>query len=204
MRGQPLHLWAEGFRVHDCAITPNGRRLIAADTEGKIHVYNFYTHEEEYCLSMKSMVTSIAVSRDSRYMLVNLAEGQIQLIDIDTTDVIRRFKGQKQGSFIIRSIFGGAAESFVFSGSEGEAFSLPVSYFRFRSVINPSQDSLVYMWHIGNGELLEALEGHISGCVNAISWNPANPGMFASAGDDCLVRMYAFGFLFFCNHLFLD
>lgn len=169
MRGQPVYMWAEGFRVQDCCTTPDGRRLLAADTGGKIHVYNFHTHEEEYCLSLEGTATSVAVSRDSRYMLVNLAEGQIQLIDIETTNVIRRFKGQKQGTFVIRSTFGGAAESFVFSGSE---------------------DARVYMWHIESGDLLETLEGHISGCVNAISWNPTNPGMFASAGDDRLVRIW--------------
>lgn len=50
-------------------------------------------------------------------------------------------------------------------------------------------DACIYVWHKGNGKLVESMEGHISGCVNAISWNPTNPGMFASAGDDYLVRM---------------
>ncbi|KAL4894818.1 WD40-repeat-containing domain protein [Aspergillus ambiguus] len=170
MRGQRLYVWPAGFRVQDCAITPDGRRLIAADVEEKIHVYNFLTHEEEYCLALKSKPTSLAVSKDSRHMLVNLSEGQIQLIDIDTTDVVRRFQGQKQGSYIIRSAFGGAAENFVVSGSE---------------------DSRVYIWHKENGTLVETLEGHISGCVNSICWNPTNPGMFASAGDDHMIRIWA-------------
>lgn len=123
-RGEPLHLWSSGFRVQDCAITSDGRRLVAADVEGKVHVYNFLTHQEEYCLHLNSKPTSVAVSRDSRYMLVNLSEGQIQLIDIETTDVVRRFQGQKQGSFVIRSTFGGAAENFVVSGSEGKCLCL--------------------------------------------------------------------------------
>jgi WD repeat-containing protein 26 len=50
---------------------------------------------------------------------VNLAEGQINLIDIETSSVIRRFRGQKQGQYVIRSAFGGAEENFVISGSEG-------------------------------------------------------------------------------------
>lgn len=113
-------MWPGGFRIQDCAITSDGRRLVAADVEGKIHVYNFRTHEEEYCLVLKSKPTSVAVSQDSRYMLVNLSEGQIQLVDLETMDVVRRFQGQKQGSFVIRSTFGGAGENFVVSGSEGK------------------------------------------------------------------------------------
>ena len=50
-------------------------------------------------------------------------------------------------------------------------------------------DSKVYIWHKENGTLIETLEGHSSGCVNAVAWNPADPCMFASAGDDQNVRM---------------
>jgi WD40 repeat protein len=179
-------MWPSGFRVQDCAITPDGRRLIAVDVEKKIRVFNFITHEEEYILPLKSKATSIVVSKDSRHMLVNLTECQIQLIDIETTEVIRRFQGQKQSTFIIRSAFGGAAENFVVSGSEGkppDSITLP-----FRCT-DGWLDSRIYVWHKENGTLVETLEGHLSGCVNAISWNPADPGMFASAGDDCLVKM---------------
>ncbi|RDK43739.1 WD40 repeat-like protein [Aspergillus phoenicis ATCC 13157] len=169
MRGQTLYMWPEGFRVQDCAITPDGRRLIAADLDQKVHVYNLATRDEEYCLALKSKPTSVAVSRDSRHMLINSADGQIQLVDINTTDVVRRFSGQKQGHFVIRSVFGGAAENFIVSGSE---------------------DSRVYIFHKEAGTLVEALEGHVRGCVNSMSWNPRDPGMFASAGDDCLVRIW--------------
>ncbi|KAJ5146514.1 uncharacterized protein N7515_001078 [Penicillium bovifimosum] len=163
MRGQSLHTWKGGFRVQDCAISPDGRRLVAADTEAKLHVYNLHTYEEDYCLPLPSKPTSVAISKDSRHVLINLAEGEIQLVDMDTTAVVRQFKGQKQGLFVIRSTFGGAAENFVVSGSE---------------------DSKVYIWHKENGNLVETLEGHMKGCVNSISWNPVDPGMFASAGDD--------------------
>ena len=50
-------------------------------------------------------------------------------------------------------------------------------------------DSLIYMWHIETGELLETLDGSSTGCVNAISWNPVNHRMVASAGDDRVVKM---------------
>jgi WD40 repeat protein len=120
MRGHAIYLWPGGFRVQDCAITPDGQKLIAADEVGKLHVYNFATHREEYSLPLKSKCTSISTSRDSKYMLLSLAEGQVMLVDIETSETIRRFHGQKQGEFVIRSGFGGAAENFIVSGSEGE------------------------------------------------------------------------------------
>ncbi|CAG8208336.1 unnamed protein product [Penicillium salamii] len=170
IRGQSLYTWKSGYRVQDCAVSADGRRLVAADTEAKIHVYNLLTYEEDYCLPLPSKPTSVAISQDSRHILINLAEGEIQLVNMETTAVVRRFKGQKQGEFVIRSTFGGAAENFIVSGSE---------------------DSKVYIWHKENGSLVETLDGHIAGCVNSISWNPANPGMFASAGDDNTVRIWS-------------
>jgi len=35
---------------------------------------------------------------------------------------------------------------------------------------------------------MERLSGH-EGTVNCVAWNPTNPHMFASAGDDHEVRM---------------
>ena len=56
-------------------------------------------------------------------------------------------------------------------------------------VLTKSPDSKVYIWHKENGTLIETLEGHTKGCVNAVAWNPADSSMFASAGDDRIVRM---------------
>jgi hypothetical protein len=39
-------------------------------------------------------------------MLVNMSDSEVQLLDIETADVVRQFLGQKQGNFIIRSTFG--------------------------------------------------------------------------------------------------
>ena len=51
-------------------------------------------------------------------------------------------------------------------------------------------DSKIYVWHEGSGTLVTKLDGHGFGCVNTVSWNPKDPGMFASGGDDHTVRMY--------------
>ena len=116
-----LHTWVAGFRAQDCAITADGERLVVIDSGQSLYVFNFRTYEEEYRISFPSKLTSVTTSQDSKMVLVSLTTGEVQLLDIKTAELIRRFDGQKQGHYIIRSSFGGAAENFVLSGSEGKS-----------------------------------------------------------------------------------
>jgi len=93
------------------------------------------------------------------------------MLDIETGETIRSFvSGDRGGEYIIRSSFGGANESFVVSGSE---------------------EGNIVIYHKENGTVIEKLEGHKKGCCNSVSWNPSNPAMFASAGDDGKVRIWS-------------
>ncbi|KAF3182569.1 hypothetical protein TWF225_006474 [Orbilia oligospora] len=172
LAGEALHTW-QGSRIYDIVITPDGARLIAICTEHKIHIYDLTTPKrDEICvLNMKAPLTSISVTKDSRFAIVNMGQGseQIQMVDLQYHEEVRTFKGHKQGKFVIKSCFGGADENFVVSGSE---------------------DCLIYVWHKDNGQLMESLEGH-TGTVNCVAWNPTNPQMFASAGDDKVVRIWS-------------
>lgn len=167
--GRPSYSWNIDYRIQDCAISSDGQRMVTISPECQIYVYNFVTREEEYSIRLRTKMTCLSISRDSRYMLVNLADNEVQLIDIETAEIVRRFLGQKQGKYVIRSSFGGADENLIISGSE---------------------DSKVYIWHKENGTLIETLEGH-RGSVNAVTWNPADPSMFASGGDDMIVRIWS-------------
>ena len=115
-----LHTIDGGFRAQDCAISPDGQRLVVVDSEKHLYVYSFHTYEKEYSQAFPATLTCVTVTRDSRHILVNLSSGEIQLLEIGTGQLIRTFKGQKQGTYIIRSCLGGAAENFVLSGSEGK------------------------------------------------------------------------------------
>lgn len=123
--GGNLYTLPGNYRVVDLAISPNGQRLITISSEKQIFVYNFLTREEEYCLRLKTEVTCVNISRDSKYMLVNMADNEIQLFDIQSAEIVRRFIGQQQGKYVIRSAFGGADENLIISGSEGTAKLFP-------------------------------------------------------------------------------
>ncbi|KAH8805855.1 WD domain-containing protein [Xylogone sp. PMI_703] len=171
LNGETMYDWLRVHRIQDLAVSPDGNRLVAMDCEHHIHVYNFVTRELEYEIDFKVRLTSVSISQDSRYLLINNIEGETQMLDLETRDTVRTFiSGEKGGNFMIRSAFGGANESFVITGSE---------------------EGGIFIYHKENGTLVEKLEGHKGTCCNSVSWNPVNPSMFASAGDDGKVKIWA-------------
>ncbi|KAJ3947159.1 uncharacterized protein N0V96_003546 [Colletotrichum fioriniae] len=165
--GEMMCEWGKKHRVQDICGSPDGHWLVAVDDEQKIHVYNAFTRELEYEMEVKSRPTCVSISEDSRHLLLNKKDGELQLIDLVNRTSVQKFLGHTGGDFIIRSAFGGANESFVVSGSE---------------------DGNILIWHKNSGAAVERLEGH-QPRTNAVTWNPADPCMLASCGDDGKVKM---------------
>ncbi|KAF7896224.1 hypothetical protein EAF00_006238 [Botryotinia globosa] len=171
LNGELVYDWSRDHRIRDVALTPDGSRLVAIEHLTHLYVYNFITRELEYELDLKVQLCSITVSDNSRHLLIHCNTGETRMLDINTGETIRTFvSGDKGGEFIIRSSFGGANESFVVSGSE---------------------EGNVVIYHREKGSVVEKLEAHKKGCCNSVSWNPMNPRMFASAGDDGKVRIWS-------------
>ena len=121
---EPIYVWTEGFRTDSVKITPDGRRVIVTDTESRLHCFDFQSHREEFTLHLPSRATGLSVSADSNFALLNLARGEVHMLDLHTRDTVRRFTGHQQGGFMIRNCFGGAAENFVLSGSKGKQLTI--------------------------------------------------------------------------------
>ncbi|KZV65911.1 WD40 repeat-like protein [Peniophora sp. CONT] len=135
----------------------------------QIIVYDLATKTVEFTAPLENQLTSVSISADSRYALVNHAPDALLLWDLHAQRLVRAFAGQRQPRHVIRSCFGGVDEAFIVSGSE---------------------DGRVYVWHRERGVLLATLEAHGPGSVNAVRWNPVDPSMFASASDDHTVRVW--------------
>jgi len=166
-------------RVNDLVITNDAKYMIVVCQEKRIRFFNLLESRQEYYIQEHHALTSLTLSKDSRYCLINVSTQstpyvgiypvqEIQLYDVERRILVQKYTGQKQGRFVIRSCFGGANESFILSGSE---------------------DSMLYMWHLRSGTLLHTLGGH-SGPVNCVDWSPSNPYLFVSASDDGSVRVW--------------
>ncbi|KAK4204252.1 WD40-repeat-containing domain protein [Triangularia verruculosa] len=169
LSGNLLYTWTRHHRTEDLALSPDGHWLVAMDDQCALHVYNVPRREHDWDVYVESRLTSVSVSQDSRYILVNTVEDEAQLYEIETREMVQKYKGHSGGQVIIRASFGGANENFVVSGSE---------------------DGSVYIWHKITGTLVHKGEAH-SPRVNSVSWNPRDPGMYATCGDEGKVKIWA-------------
>lgn len=121
IKGEQLHTWTKKYRIGCLAISPDGRWLVAADVQHAIHVYDCQTRELKYDLDLLSRGVSLAISADSKYLLVNKQDAVAQLINITSRSTVQKYTGHAGGDYTIRSDLGGANESFAISGSEGKS-----------------------------------------------------------------------------------
>lgn len=156
------------IRISDLQLTSDGKLIVTICKETMILLIDRESRNERR-IEEDQMIVSFTLSKDNKYLLVSLVNEELHLWSIQGhIRLIAKYKGHRRSRFIVRACFGGLEQAFIASGSE---------------------DSLVYIWHRGSGELIETLGGH-SGAVNCISWNPANPHMLASASDDRSIRIW--------------
>uniref|UniRef100_A0A7N0U884 Uncharacterized protein n=1 Tax=Kalanchoe fedtschenkoi TaxID=63787 RepID=A0A7N0U884_KALFE len=168
--GNELKAW-RGMRmpkVLDLAVTPNGQSLISIFSDKEIRILNMESNSEKI-ISEEHAITSLSISADSKFLMVNLNSQEIHMWDVaGEWKKPLRYTGHKQFKYVIRSCFGGFNCMFVASGSE---------------------DSQVYIWNRRKSTPIEVLSGHLM-TVNCVSWNPKRPKMLASASDDQTVRIW--------------
>ncbi|XP_074308974.1 WD repeat-containing protein 26 homolog [Silene latifolia] len=170
LNGKEVECWKghRTLKISDLEITRDGKQIISMCREKSILIYNKETNVEHF-IEEDHPITSFCLSNDSKFLLVSVINQEIHLWTIDgDAKLVAKYKGHKRSRFLIRSCFGGLEQSFIASGSE---------------------DSQVYIWHRGSGQLVDVLPGH-SGAVNCVSWNPADPHMLASASDDRTIRIW--------------
>lgn len=164
--GDMLHKW-EGPIINDLKISSD-YKLIAVTYEKNVEVWDLHTRENIKILDIGHRVTSVAISRQNpNQILINVSPNELQLWDWRRNLLLTKYVGHKQEKFVLRACFG-YDEQLVVSGSE---------------------DGRVFIWNKEFGALLAVMDAH-KGNTNCVSWNPKIKGMFATSGDDYIVKVW--------------
>lgn len=112
-------------KVMDIAVTPDGENLISIFSDKKeIYILNMRTNAERV-IPEEHSITSLTVSGDGKYFIVNLNSQEIHMWDVaGKWEKPMKYTGHKQNKYVIRSCFGGLNSSFIASGSENSQVPL--------------------------------------------------------------------------------
>jgi hypothetical protein len=113
-----LNLRLHHGEVEDIALSPDGLWLITM-FNGDLSCYKVITKELAFKLNTPPGL-NVAVSRDSKLILLGLANGGHQLIDIATGKVIRDYCGPSATSYRLQNCFGGVSDDLVLTPEEGK------------------------------------------------------------------------------------
>ena len=118
--GKELECWKgqRTLRISDLEITSDGKQLISTCRDNAILLLDREA-KVETLIEENQTITAFSLSRDNRFLLVNLLNQEIHLWNIEgEINLVAKYKGHKRTRFVIRSCFGGLEEAFVASGSE--------------------------------------------------------------------------------------
>ncbi|ORZ03628.1 WD40-repeat-containing domain protein [Syncephalastrum racemosum] len=162
-------------RTLDMKVHPEGHMLITIAFDKTIKIYDLIDglsigNVRWYEMPERHPITSLSVSNDGRYALVNVQIAQqVHLWDIREQKLLKVYTGLKQSVYMIRSSFCGDDNCIVLSGSE---------------------DNCVYMWDRKREVQLGVLPGHEK-TVNCVCSHPYAPMTFASGSDDSTIRIWS-------------
>lgn len=102
----------------DLAVTPDGESMITVFSDKEIRILNLESLVERV-VTEEQAITSLSVSGDGKFFIVNLSSQEIHLWDLaGEWKQPLKFTGHRQSKYVIRSCFGGLDSSFIASGSE--------------------------------------------------------------------------------------
>jgi len=98
--------------------TDDGEEILSISKPNTILLFNKETKDERF-IEEHQTITSFSLSKDNKFLLVNLLNQEINLWNIEgDPKLVGKYKGHSPAMFIIRSCFGGLEQAFIASGSE--------------------------------------------------------------------------------------
>lgn len=159
--------WSTGI-IQDFKITRD-YKLLLVTYDNEVEVFDLVTKSQVKKLHIGTKISSISASttNSSEFLISICYSDELQLWDWQKGVLLSKYLGHKQGKYILRSSFG----------------------FDDKIIATGSIDGYVFLWNKQFGALLGAFPGH-KGMVNCLAWNPKIKSMFATGGDDSLVKIW--------------
>lgn len=118
--GKEVESWKgpKTLKISDLEITDDGKEILSICKTNTILLFNRETKDERFIEEYQT-ITSYSLSKDNKFLLVNLLNQEIHLWNIEgNPKLVAKYKGHRRARFLIRSCFGGLHQAFIASGSE--------------------------------------------------------------------------------------
>jgi len=118
--GKEVESWKgeKTLKISDLEIMDNGEEILSICKAKTILLFNRQTKDERF-IEEYEPITAFSLSKDNKFLLVNLLNQEIHLWNIEGDPrLVGKYKGHRRSRFIIRSCFGGLKQAFIASGSE--------------------------------------------------------------------------------------
>uniref|UniRef100_A0A8R1I1C0 CTLH domain-containing protein n=1 Tax=Caenorhabditis japonica TaxID=281687 RepID=A0A8R1I1C0_CAEJA len=178
-----------GFRVRALHGMRDGDQFLSVDAHNRVRIYSLSGDMNGTTICKEEVTIVNMVVHPSEKLVLTTTDTNLRLWDIRTHTLVRVFSGACQreefARYSIHATFGGVHQNFIATGTIGRETTDSLRHHDKHQ----KRNGRVVIWSVEESRPRFTLVGH-RGHVNAVSWNPRDPTMLVSGGDDRTIRVW--------------
>ncbi|KAL7805212.1 hypothetical protein V8C44DRAFT_352266 [Trichoderma aethiopicum] len=164
------HSWLpENLGVHYSALSKDAKWLVAlAGPSWRLLIHEVEHERLAASIPTKERPAWVSISDNLSLIVVGYMDGGFETRVLPSGEVVWSRPGISKSDYLLLGSAGGADDAFL---------------------LRPEENGYISAWDLRSGTFVGLHIGHYPSRTNVATWNPANPSMFASGGDDGWCRM---------------